>query len=1582
MIVSVAPVESFAADLDVAVEEFSDETDEPVVVENEDETLGDESAEVEIQDEDGQQDIDYDEENGADVFSDGGETSGDLGESSEGITASGELSESITWTLYNNGELVIQGSGDMPDYVYPWKSYQIKNIRFVGEITGIGDHAFRDLDITEIEIPKSVTNIGRAAFWACSKLEHVNMSEGLTSIENSAFSDCVSLKDIVIPDSVTNIGSGVFKGCSSLTDVTLSKGMTKIEDGMFWDCTNLKNIAIPSEITSIGERAFQNCSNLEKIKITKSMTICENAFSECNSLKSLDIPENVILEEWAFCKCAALEKVSISDGVQIGRLAFWQCGKLAEVNIGKKVTIGDTSFFFCENLLNVVIDEDSVIEDEAFAACSSLKNIEIGEGIKNIGFGTFLGCKSLTSIKIPNGVTQIGIDAFSDCKNLMKVELPNSITIMGKDIFYNCDNLKMIIYKGTKEEWNKINKGNLDIESIKIYYTEEIHEHDYKETILKNATCTETGEKELICDICGDSKNENIPAIGHIWDEGKITKEATCEADGIKTCTCTSCGVTKTEKINALGHKIVKDEAVAATCETDGLTEGSHCLVCGKVLEEQKTIKATGHTEVVDARVEATCESEGKTEGSHCSVCGKILTEQQIIPAKGHKWDTSIVIKTPTCTEDGNRQFTCTECKKTKDEIIPAIGHLWNETYTIDKEATRTEPGKKSIHCSVCDEIKEGSEEEIPATVQIIVKDQKITNTISWTLYSDGELLINGSGKMPDYDNYNKIAPWLKYDVKKVIISDSITQIGAYSFYECSSLKEIILPDSIKAIGEGTFAYCTGITEIVLPNITSITNDLFNSCSNLVNVTIPNSVIDIGMDSFRNCTSLQEIVLPETIDGMDECAFAGCSNLKSITIPKKVTILQNGLFTECSSLTEVVIPEGVEEISDAVFDGCTSLKEITIPQSITYIGESVFNGCSSLKTVKYTGKKSEWDKIKIDDSFLKECIPECSQHDHEYTETILTNPTCTEKGEKELTCKICGESYKEEISATGHKNVVDNAIGATCEKKGKTEGSHCSVCGAVIVAQKDIPATGHKYNSWNKISESTVFDAEKQGRSCSACGRKEERTVGSKLKPTISITANKIPLKVKQKFTGFKVTGLAKGDSIVSWKSNKTKIAKISGRSNGTCTITAGKKTGKAVITVTLKSGLKKNITVTVQKGAVKTSKITGVAKNIRLIKGQKKVIKPVISPVTSKEKITYKSSNSKVASVNSKGQITAKKKGTATITVKSGKKSVKCKVTVETPGISKSSITLKAGEQYTLKVNGTGQKVEWYSENSAVAAVLNNGLVIARGSGRTNIIAKIGNKKYACSVLVEKNMENISQNYEKPKSVAVKSISFKNSEITIRKDQTYKLEIIYTPSNATIEKNVEWVSDNNKIAVVKDGIIYPIDAGSCIIVAKYGDIETSCKVNIENDKKTLKQLANNEYTEQVEKINSQADSFAASCDERINSARNEGCYSGSESQYNAEVRELTNQMRTLNIQIASLTGTTSTSGMARLARLKAELEDLKNQKADLTRKHENSMIVEEMERMKNFSEVNRQNALEQAYNEYCAKLEEIDNLY
>ena len=153
--------------------------------------------------------------------------------------------------------------------------------------------------------------------------------------------------------------------------------------------------------------------------------------------------------------------------------------------------------------------------------------------------------------------------------------------------------------------------------------------------------------------------------------------------------------------------------------------------------------------------------------------------------------------------------------------------------------------------------------------------------------------------------------------------------------------------------------------------------------------------------------------------------------------------------------------------------------------------------------------------------------------------------------------------------------------------------------------------------------------------------------------------ASSLKLKRKQATKKFVVSGLAAGDSVKSWTSSNQKIVKVFGSGNGACTIKAGNKTGKAKITITLVSGLKKTINVTVQKNAVACTSIKNVPKKITLNAKKSYQLKPVINPITCTYKAIYKTSNKKIVKVTSRGKITAVKKGKAKITVNGRQKEV-----------------------------------------------------------------------------------------------------------------------------------------------------------------------------------------------------------------------------------------------------------------------------------------------------------------------------------
>lgn len=174
-----------------------------------------------------------------------------------------------------------------------------------------------DNEITSVEIPDGVTDIGKYVFFRCTSLSSVTISDSVTSIGEHSFEGCSGLTSITIPDSVTSIGDGAFEGCTGLTTITIPDSVTSIKEGTFKNCTGLTSIRIPDSVTSIGESAFEGCSSLTSIEIPNSAkAIGDKAFFGCSSLASITIPASVTnIGGGAFASCPSLSSVNCPDNL-------------------------------------------------------------------------------------------------------------------------------------------------------------------------------------------------------------------------------------------------------------------------------------------------------------------------------------------------------------------------------------------------------------------------------------------------------------------------------------------------------------------------------------------------------------------------------------------------------------------------------------------------------------------------------------------------------------------------------------------------------------------------------------------------------------------------------------------------------------------------------------------------------------------------------------------------------------------------------------------------------------------------------------------------------------------------------------------------------------------------------------------------------------------------------------------------------------------------------------------------------------------------------------------------------------------
>ena len=350
----------------------------------------------------------------------------------------------------------------------------LAEVNMPDSVKKIGDGAFSFCSaLTEITIPNSITKIGKGIFSHCSELTHITIPNSVTEIGDYAFASCYNLMYITIPDSITKIGNYAFSCCYSLTEITIPNSVTKIGNGAFSDCWDLTNIDIPDSVTEIGEGIIDGCSLLDyqefskkgstsqKLKYRGNKQLIElvipnditeiedNAFEDCEALEKIMIPDSVTeIGNYAFRYCYHLKQITIPDSVRkIGEKAFEACFPLTEIHIPHSVTeIKTATFLNCLELKDITIpDSVTKIRSSAFAGCCSLTHIIIPDSVTEIESGAFSDCFSLTDIIIPDSVTKIRSSAFAGCRSLTEITIPNSVTEIESGVFAGCSSLTQII---------------------------------------------------------------------------------------------------------------------------------------------------------------------------------------------------------------------------------------------------------------------------------------------------------------------------------------------------------------------------------------------------------------------------------------------------------------------------------------------------------------------------------------------------------------------------------------------------------------------------------------------------------------------------------------------------------------------------------------------------------------------------------------------------------------------------------------------------------------------------------------------------------------------------------------------------------------------------------------------------------------------------------------------------------------------------------------------------------------------------------------------------------------------------------
>ena len=1039
---------------------------------------------------------------------------------------SGKCGDNLTWS-YNETSytLTISGTGDMYDYATtghaaPWNSYDedVCTVILDDRITSIGDWAFYNSDnVTEVDIPDGVTRIGNHAFGACNSLERIIIPDSVTEIDDTAFWYCDALVSVTLPNGNTTIGKRAFDDCTSLTEVYIPEGITHIGEAAFPFSENFKAITVDEDNPYYSNDEYGVLFNKDKTAliqypagrpetnyvIPEGVTTINSAFYSCGKLESITIPESVTtIDDYAF------DDFTISITYS-GTVAQWKA--LMENNPVMAKELANYTVHCSDETIrpsgkcgeNLTWVFDNATGTLTISGSGYMYNwyydVVFAEGDRPWEIFTH---NYIKNVVIEEGVLSIGTESFCYCDNLETVSISSSVIEIDEYAFIDCEKLSIVYYAGTQEKWYNIDiyAWNDELTDAKLYTSDYVVYSDYGKGVplieddtitwifdANSYTLTVSGEGDTFNDYMFDewfSTKTYYQFTGYRgWDYYKYDTKKIVIDNGINYIGNNSFRffLNATDVVIPLSVTEIGKQAFK-TCNsiTDvyyaGTEEQWKKIVVGT--DNEALLNANIHYNYVECEhnyettvvTEPTCINRGYT--THiCSICKDSYVDNFVV--KPHEYDA--VVTAPTCTKQGYTTYTCSVCGYSeKDDYTSSTGHDYQVSGTFNP--TCTSNGYIKYTCANgCGSSKNEKTEsslghDYGTTIEIIEPTCTAKGYTKQTC-----------ARCRNVNKYDYVAALGHNYVATSTIAPNCIEKG-YTIYTCSSCGEIQKDDYIDATGH---SYEWKISVEPTCRDSGNKTGICSVCGDETTETVSRLGHDWGeyqIDIAPTCTE----------DGQESRHCSRCDWRNS---PKVIPAAHT--YGEWKQVTEGACREYAR--FERICTACGSISLMDAPIEHKYESVATAPTCTDKGYTTYTctacGDSYVDDFVDINannHSYISEITTPathlvdgvktftCSDCGDTYTETIekiaehnydtvVTAPTCTERGYTTYTCE-CGDSYVDDyVDALGHTPSTafeENYVAPTCTENGsKDVVVYCSVCDEKIsIETVIINAIGHADN--------------------------------------------------------------------------------------------------------------------------------------------------------------------------------------------------------------------------------------------------------------------------------------------------------------------------------------------------------------------------------------------------------------------------------------------------------------------------------------------------------------------------------------